>query len=173
MTKNLQTQELTERPLNELFQNYWTEVYSFAKKKTKDHHKAQDLTCETFTKAFIKIESYNPNKQFKNWIFTICRNTFLDSTRKASNKFSYLEDLSYFQINDTALSPEKKMILKEKYINLLQEIAQLENHDEEIISLFYLKDLSYEEICKELNISYSNARTRLNRAKHRLRSQLN
>ena len=84
-----------------------------------------------------------------------------------------MEDLSYFQINDTALSPEKKMILKEKYINLLQEIAQLENHDEEIISLFYLKDLSYEEICKELNISYSNARTRLNRAKHRLRSQLN
>ena len=56
MTKNLQTQELTERPLNELFQNYWTEVYSFAKKKTKDHHKAQDLTCETFTKAFIKLK---------------------------------------------------------------------------------------------------------------------
>ena len=92
MTKNLNTQELTERSLNELFQNYWTEVYSFAKSKTRNHHKAEDLTCETFTKAFLKIESYNPNKQFKNWIFTICKNTFLDNIRKSSNTFSYLED---------------------------------------------------------------------------------
>ena len=173
MTKNLNTQELTERSLNELFQNYWTEVYSFAKSKTRNHHKAEDLTCETFTKAFLKIESYNPNKQFKNWIFTICKNTFLDNIRKASNTFSYLEDQFYFQINDTAPSPADQMILKEQYLNALKAISQLNEHDEKIITLFYIDDLSYNQISADLNISYANARTRLNRAKHRLRDQLN
>jgi RNA polymerase sigma-70 factor (ECF subfamily) len=173
LTKNLNTQELTERSLNELFQNYWKDVYSFAKSKTRNHHKAEDLTCETFTKAFLKIESYNPNKQFKNWIFTICKNTFLDNIRKASNTFSYLEDQFYFQINDTAPSPEKRMIIKEQYSHTLKAIHQLEENDEEIITLFYLADLSYKQISADLNISYANARTRLNRAKHRLRDQLN
>ena len=173
MTKNLNTQELTERTLNELFQNYWTEVYSFAKSKTRNHHKAEDLTCETFTKAFLKIESYNPNKQFKNWIFTICKNTFLDNRRKVSNTFSYLEDQLYFQINDTAPSPADQMILKEQYFNALKAISQLNTDDEEIITLFYLEDLSYNQISADLNISYANARTKLNRAKHRLRDQLN
>jgi RNA polymerase sigma-70 factor (ECF subfamily) len=173
LTKNLNTQELTERSLNELFQNYWTEVYSFAKSKTRNHHKAEDLTCETFTKAFLKIESYNPNKQFKNWIFTICKNTFLDNIRKASNTFSYLEDQFYFQINDTAPSPADQMILKEQYLNALKAISQLNEHDEKIITLFYIDDLSYNQISADLNISYANARTRLNRAKYRLRDQLN
>ncbi|MCK0179118.1 sigma-70 family RNA polymerase sigma factor [Flavobacteriaceae bacterium S0862] len=173
MTKNLRTQELTERPLNELFQNYWTEVYSFAKSQTRNHHKAEDLTCETFTKAFLKIESYNPNKQFKNWIFTICKNTFLDNRRKASNTFSYLEDQLYSQINDTSPSPADQMILKEQYSNALNAISQLGKGDKQIITLYYLDDLSYNQISADLNISYANARTRLNRAKHRLRSQLN
>ena len=173
MTENLRTQELTELSLNELFQNYWTEVYSFAKTKTRNHHNAEDLTCETFIKAFLKIESYDPNKQFKKWIFKICKNTFLDNRRKASNKFSYLEDQLYFQINDTAPSPADQMILKEQYLKTLKAIGQLNTDDEEIITLFYLEDLSYNQISADLNISYSNARTKLSRAKHRLRDQLN
>jgi len=173
LTKNLRTQELTELSLNELFQNHWTEVYSFAKTKTRNHHNAEDLTCETFIKAFLKIESYDPNKQFKNWIFKICKNTFLDNRRKASNKFSYLEDQLYFQINDTAPSPADQMILKEQYLKALKAIGQLNTDDEEIITLFYLEDLSYNQISADLNISYANARTKLSRAKHKLRDQLN
>ena len=173
MTRNLCTQELNERSLNELFQNYWTEVYLFAKSKTRNHHNAEDLTCETFTKAFLKIKSYDPNREFKNWIFTICKNTFLDNRRKVGNTISYFEDQLYFQIHDTALSPSEQIILKEKYNYTLNTINKLRKGDKQIITLFYLDDLSYKEISSDLNISYANARTRLNRAKHRLRSQLN
>ena len=173
MKKNLRTQELTQRSLNELFQNYWTEVYSFAKSKTRNHHNAEDLTCETFTKAFLKIKSYDPNREFKNWIFTICKNTFLDNTRKVGKTISYLEDQLYSQIQDTALSPSEQIVLKEKYDYTLNTINKLRKGDKQIITLFYLDDLSYKQISADLNISYANARTRLNRAKYRLRSQLN
>jgi RNA polymerase sigma-70 factor (ECF subfamily) len=169
----LHTQALTERSLNELFQNHWTEVYSFAKSKTRNHHKAEDLTCETFIKAFLKFESYNPNQKFKNWIFTICKNTFLDNLRKQGNSFIYLEDHLYFEINDTEPTPADQLILKEQYLNLLKKIGQLKKSDQEIINLFYLEDLSYNQITESLNISYANARTKLNRAKYKLREQIN
>ena len=173
MTNNLYTQALTERSLNELFQNHWTEVYSFAKSKTRNHHQAEDLTCETFVKAFLRFETYNPNQKFKNWIFTICKNTFLDTLRKQGNAFTYLEDQLYFEVNDTKPSPVDLLILKENYLNLLNKIGQLNKSDQEIINLFYLEDLSYEQITERLNISYANARTKLNRAKHKLRELLN
>jgi RNA polymerase sigma-70 factor (ECF subfamily) len=169
----LYTQALTERSLNELFQNHWTEVYSFAKSKTRNHHQAEDLTCETFIKAFLKFETYNPSQKFKNWIFTICKNTFLDTLRKQGNAVTYLEDQLYFEVNDTKPSPVDLLILKENYLNLLNKIGQLNKSDQEIINLFYLEDLSYEQITERLNISYANARTKLNRAKHKLRERLN
>ena len=173
MTNNLYTQALTERSLNELFQNHWTDVYSFAKSKTRNHHQAEDLTCETFIKAFLKFETYNPSQKFKNWIFTICKNTFLDTLRKQGNAVTYLEDQLYFEVNDTKPSPVDLLILKENYLNLLNKIGQLNKSDQEIINLFYLEDLSYEQITERLNISYANARTKLNRAKHKLRGHLN
>ena len=173
MTNNLYTQALTERSLNELFQNHWTEVYSFAKSKTRNHHQAEDLTCETFIKAFLKFETYDPSQKFKNWIFTICKNTFLDTLRKQGNAVTYLEDQLYFEVYDTKPSPVDLLILKENYLNLLNKIGQLNNSDQDIINLFYLEDLSYEQITERLDISYANARTKLNRAKHKLREHLN
>jgi RNA polymerase sigma-70 factor (ECF subfamily) len=173
LTKNLETQELTARSLNKLFLNHWTDVYSFAKSKTRNHHQAEDLTCETFIKAFLKFETYNPSQKFKNWIFTICKNTFLDTLRKQGNAVTYLEDQLYFEVNDTKPSPVDQLILKENYLNLLNKIGQLNKSDQEIINLFYLEDLSYEQITERLDISYANARTKLNRAKHKLRELLN
>ena len=173
MTNNLYTQAGTERSMNKLFQNHWTDVYSFAKSKTRNHHQAEDLTCETFVKAFLRFETYTPSQKFKNWIFTICKNTFLDALRKQGNTVSYLEDQLYFEVNDTRPSPADQLILKENYLNLLNTIGQLNKSEQEIINLFYIEDLSYEQITKRLDISYANARTKLNRAKHKLRELLN
>ena len=164
MTKNLETQELTARSLNKLFLNHWTDVYSFAKTKTKDLHTAEDLTCETFIKAFIKIESYNPNKRFKPWIIKICKNTFIDSFRKRNRNISYLEDHPNFSVSDNALSPADQMILNEEYSDTLKKINFLGAGEKQIITLYYLDNLSYSEISKKLKITEGTARTRLSRA---------
>lgn len=142
-------------------------------KKTRNHHKAEDLTCETFIKGYLYFESYNPDKKFKNWIFKICENTFLDSLRKQDVLFKPHEYDQCYQLNDTAPTPLDKLILKSRYLNLLKAIGQLKKVDQEIINLFYFEDLSYNEISNSLNISYSNARTKLHRAKHKLLEKIN
>lgn len=173
MTEILQTQELPDLSLNELFQNHWTEVYSFAIKKTKKHHEAEDLTCETFIKAFLKFESYESTRDFKNWIFTICKNTFIDNCRKEINEVVFLEDQLNIGISHNSQSPEDQMILNEEYSYTLREINFLGEDEKQIITLYFLQCLSYKEISKKLKITEGTARTRLSRAKKNLREALN
>lgn len=168
----MQTQELPDLLLNKLFQDHWTSVYSFAITKTKDHHKAEDLTCETFIKAFLKFESYDQSRNFKNWIFKICTNTFLDNCRKANNEIVYLEDQPNTGISDSSLSPADQIILNEENSNTLRKINFLEKDQKKIITLYYLNDLSYKEISKKLDITEGTARTRLSRAKNALKEAL-
>ena len=162
------TNSLTDNFFSNLFQHHWSEVYSFAKIKTRNHHKAEDLTSETFIKGYLNFESYNPDKKFKNWIFKICENTFIDSLRKQDVFFKSHEYDQCYHLNDNAPTPLDKVILKGKYLDLLKAIGQLKKVDQEIINLFYIKELSYSEISDSLNISYTNARTKLYRAKHKL-----
>ena len=126
MTNNLYTQAGTELSLNKLFQNHWTDVYSFAKSKTRNHHQAEDLTCETFIKAFLKFETYNPSQKFKNWIFTICKNTFLDNRKSPSRKVGELDNRgSHFYLAmywaEALAAQNKDMELKKQFSKMVFE----------------------------------------------------
>lgn len=169
MTERTQNPHLAELNINELFSKHYNAVYAFARSKTKDHHKAEDLTCKTFTKAYLNIQSYDTSLNFINWIFTICKNTFLDDLKKKKiNAFS-IDAYSNFELRDNALSPLHKLIIQEQYLGILLIMDRLRSDEKQIIQLFFIEDLSYLEITKRLNISYANARTKLSRAKHNLR----
>ena len=51
-----------------LLNHYWNEVYGFMLKRTENETNAEDITIETFSKAFDKIVSYNPEFQFNTWL---------------------------------------------------------------------------------------------------------
>ena len=168
MKENLKTPMFEKLSLNEFFQLYWKDVYSFARSKTKNHHNAEDLTCETFIKAFLKIESYNPSLEFKNWIFTICKNIFLDNVKKKKYTTFSIDDQSNFEVRDYTPSIVDQIIRYEQDMETIKRISQLRDDEQRIITLYYIEDLSYNQIIEILNISYANARTRLSRARNNL-----
>ena len=51
-----------------LLDHYWNEVYGFMLKRTENETDAEDITIETFAKAFDKIATYNPEFQFNTWL---------------------------------------------------------------------------------------------------------
>ena len=61
---------------------YWNEVYGFMLKRTENETSAEDITIETFSKAFDKIASYNPEFQFNTWLISIAKNVHIDLLRK-------------------------------------------------------------------------------------------
>ncbi len=69
-----------------LLDTYWNEVYGFQLGRTKNENDAEDITIQTFSRAFDKIQSYDDAYEFKTWLFTISKNLHVDLIRKKKKK---------------------------------------------------------------------------------------
>lgn len=148
---------------------YWNEVYGFMLKRTENETNAEDITIETFSKAFDKIASYNPEFQFNTWLIAIAKNVHIDLMRK--NKASLFieitddEDQQAYNIADTTPSAEDELITEQNLSQLLQFIKQLKPHYQEVIQLRYFQEMSYQEIANKIDEPLSNVKIKLLRAK--------
>ena len=67
---------------NFLLDHFWNQVYGFQIKRVGNEFEAEDITIETFAKAFDKIHSYKQTYVFSTWLITISKNIQIDKTRK-------------------------------------------------------------------------------------------
>ena len=70
-----------------LLNMFWDDVYNFQLKRTKNEIEAEDITIESFAKAFKKINTYNNKYVFKTWLITISKNLHIDKVRKEISEF--------------------------------------------------------------------------------------
>ena len=57
-----------------LLNHYWNDIYRFQFSKTNDENKAEDITIQTFSRAFDKIDLYKDSYNFKTWLLSISKN---------------------------------------------------------------------------------------------------
>lgn len=148
---------------------YWNEVYGFMLKRTENETDAEDITIETFSKAFDKIATYNPEFQFNTWLISIAKNVHIDLLRKKKSSLfldiTDEEDHQAYNIADTTPSAEDKLITEQNLSRLLQFIKELKPHYQEVIQMRYFQEMSYQEIADQLNEPLSNVKIKLLRAK--------
>ncbi|MFP4845305.1 RNA polymerase sigma factor [Winogradskyella sp. PE311] len=153
---------------NFLLDTFWNDVYGFQLKRTKNEIDAEDITIQTFSKAFDKINTYKEEYTFKTWLITISKNIHIDLVRKQKKiirNSSKGNDHKYLDIVDDSPTPEDKIITEQNLANLLRDIKKLKPHYQEVINLRYFQELSYKEISQELNESMNNVKVKLLRAK--------
>jgi RNA polymerase sigma-70 factor (ECF subfamily) len=154
---------------NFLLDNYWNDVYGFLLKRTENENDTEDITIETFSRAFDKINSYNPDYKFKTWLITIAKNIHVDFLRKKKTIISaqkHKDNEQYaHQVIDESPSPEDTLITEQNLAKLLRDIKKLKPHYQEVINLRYFQELSYQEISEELHEPISNVKVKLLRAK--------
>ena len=152
-----------------LLDHYWNEVYGFMLKRTENETDAEDITIETFAKAFDKISTYNSEFQFNTWLIAIAKNVHIDLLRKKkSNLFVEIteeQDRQAQNIADTTPSAEDELITEQNLSRLLQFIKELKPHYQEVIQLRYFQELSYQEIATKIDEPISNVKIKLLRAK--------
>ncbi|MGL2987690.1 RNA polymerase sigma factor [Flavobacterium sp. RSSA_27] len=152
-----------------LLDHYWSEVYGFMLKRTENETDAEDITIETFSKAFDKISTYNSEFQFNTWLIAIAKNVHIDLLRKKkSNLFVEIteeQDRQAQNIADTTPSAEDELITEQNLSRLLQFIKELKPHYQEVIQLRYFQELSYQEIATKIDEPISNVKIKLLRAK--------
>ena len=152
-----------------LLDYYWNEVYGFMLQRTENETNAEDITIETFSKAFDKIATYNPEFQFNTWLIAIAKNVHIDLLRKKkTNLFVEIteeQDRQAQNIADTTPSVEDELITEQNLSRLLQFIKELKPHYQEVIQLRYFQELSYQEIATKIDEPISNVKIKLLRAK--------
>ena len=152
-----------------LLDTYWNDVYKFMILRTSNENDAEDITIETFSKAFDKIHTYNKQFAFNTWLIAIGKNVHIDNVRKKKPELNYAIDISDEQtankIIDSSPTAEDALILEQNLSELLKFIKKLKPDYQEIIHLRYFKELSYNEISKAIDLPLSNVKIKLLRAK--------
>jgi len=164
----------------ELVKRYDSKLLRIAQHVTHNREDAQDAVQEAFLKAFQKLEQFQENSKFSTWLVRIAINQSLMKLRKQHRKsevstdqgFQTEEDALFREIADWAPNPEERYgasELRQILINTLQELRP------SLSVVFVLRDiegLSTEQTAEALNLSQAAVKTRLLRARLRLREGL-
>lgn len=160
-----EAQKKDQKSQTQLINTFWIDVFSFVLKKVNSEIDADEITVNVFSKVLAKLDLYDANFEFKTWILTIAQNTIIDYWRKKNRENVQSSDVLHELKNDFAKSPEELMISDEEQEKILKIVETLDSNYQEIIRLRFFEERSIKEIAEELNISISNTKVRIMRAK--------
>jgi len=155
-----------EKILNRYLKPVFNFIYRFSGGITE----TEDLTQETFFKAWKYLKKFDPEENFKTWLFTIARNTAIDFLRKKKNfSFSdFNDDEGDNLITATLFDPDSSPIEDFKAVEKSEVIERLLNKlspkYREVLLLHYNHDLTFDEIGKILKKPLDTVKSQHRRA---------
>lgn len=156
-----------ERSSEKLLNLYKVKIFSYVLRLVKNYDDAEEITLEVFIKFFNKIKTFDTTKSISAWLFSIAHNLVIDFFRKNKIEYDYLDD-RYLTTPDfiEKYINEKRMKMIEEALNHLSPL------DRSIVILFHKEEYSYEKISEILKLPVSTIKTRLHRARKKLRTML-
>ena len=164
-----------QHAFRQLLDLHWNELYGFMIKRTENENDAEDLCLQAFSKAFDKIETFNNEFTFSTWLTSIAKNLHVDMIRKEKTRLRQSTDVEEVgrDVIDETLGPEDQLIRSQNLNKLLQQVKSLKPIYRDVIQLRFFQELSHKEIAIQLELSLSNVKVRLLRAKKLLSEIIN
>ena len=136
-----------------------SDVYRFALYLSGERGEAEDITSETFVRAWT---SPGPIEMVtvKGYLFTIARNLFLQGLRRKSRHVALNEDL-----RDPQANPYRQAEQKEKLDSVLTELQKLPEESRSALLMRAVDGMAYEEIARALGISLAAVKVKIHRAR--------
>ena len=148
-------------------------LYNFARWLCGDADEARDLVQETFAKALKGFASFRQRTNFRAWMFTILRNTFLTSRTGLEWRRTEQEDEESFEESAvTHDTPEIALIRRADTEMMQQAIATLPLAFREVLLLVDIEEMRYQEVAGVLRIPVGTVMSRLSRARKQLREYI-
>jgi RNA polymerase sigma-70 factor (ECF subfamily) len=148
---------------------YKNMVFSLAFKMTKNREEAEEVSQDSFIKAFKNLNKFKGDSKFSTWLYRIAYHACLDAIKKNKNHNSSLEinEVTYNQIVsvDNILQGIER---KERAKVMNDCLLKLPEEERSIIWMFYFDELSLKEIIAVTEISEANLKVKLHRARKRL-----
>ena len=165
-----------QRAYGKLMGRYRDSIFFMIQKMVNNRNDAEDLTIEAFGKAFQNLSKYSVDYAFSTWLYRIAINNCIDFIRKKRlETFSLdagIEDDEGGKMNQNIQSntpdPEELYIKNQRILLMRGVIERLNPKYRRLIELRYLKEYSYGEISKEMEIPLGTVKAQLFRAKELL-----
>ena len=156
-----------------LINKYKNMVFTLVVKIVKNREDAEEVAQDSFIKAYQKLDSFKGDSKFSTWLYTIAYRNALTKVRKKKLETTDIDTFVMDNHKDDHDFPQLEAIKnneQEKYVK--QAVENLGETDSLLITLFYLNDNSIEEIQEITEMSQSNVKVRLFRARKKLYKEL-
>jgi len=152
-----------------LVERYKDAVQNLAYRMLGNATEAEDITQETFVRAYTQLATYKPMHKFSTWLLSIASHLAIDQLRRRRFLALPLEDVPFLEwIVDVGISPEQSALQGEQQDEIQSYLERLPGKYRAVIILRYWYDFSYDEIATALKLTPPLVKARLHRARELL-----
>jgi RNA polymerase sigma-70 factor (ECF subfamily) len=157
-----------------LVKAYQDPVYNLAYRMLGNAPAAEDAAQEAFLRAYRYLESYDPERPFSTWLFSIASHYCIDRLRRRRIDWLPLKEeiAQPVRLASASPNPEKVVTERDREAWIQELMGNLSPTDRAAITLHYWYDYPYVEIAEMLDLTVSAVKSRLYRARRALADQM-
>ena len=164
---------------NVLVERYQSKIINMAYTMLSSREDSYDAAQEVFIRVYRNIEKFKGGSSFSTWIYRITSNTCTDMLRKRVRRISAVsitesddDDRAPLELKDTSPTPEETVEKNEVQKAVRAALAELPYEHRQIIALYDIEGLSYQEISEIIKCPVGTVKSRLSRARNFLKKIL-
>lgn len=169
----LRAQKGDQKAYAELMERYRDSIFHLINRMVFSADDAEDLTIESFGKAFQRLELYTPAFAFSTWLFKLASNHTIDFIRKKRINALSLDrgfagedgETMEIHVRDEQLDPAEALEKKERIARMQEVVSALKPRYRRLVELRYFEEMTYEEIAQELDLPLGTIKAQLFRAR--------
>ncbi len=159
-----------------LVEKYQKGIHALAWRKIGDFHIAQEITQDAFLRAYKRLSTLKDHSRFPGWVYVIASHLCTEWHRKKKYPIQSLETTDLAEIDQVShsqyIEEKRDTDMVETRREVVQKLLQkLPESERTVMVLHYLGEMTYETISKMLGVSQNTIKSRLNRARNRLKKE--
>ena len=163
-----------ESAFNALFHRYKGFVDNLLFQYIKDMDEAKDVTNIVFLKVHDKLSMFTAYESFGGWLRILTNRTAIDYLREMKNKSTVLGDSdSRLPSDETKGSSEDDLVNRMTYEQILAEFDKFPETTCKVLKLFYVNNMTVEQISEKLNVPTGTVKSMLSRTRRKIKKKLN
>ena len=159
-----------------LVRKHQKSIHALAWRKVGDFHIAEEITQDTFLSVYKNLAQLKNPNQFAGWVYVIANRFCLKWLQKNKSAMQSLEDTPVEEIEKSSYthyaSDQRQTEVAEDRRELVKKLlSKLPESERTVVTLFYLGEMTAQEIGKSLGVSVNTIKSRLRRGRKRLQEQ--
>ncbi len=148
----------------DLIERHQARAYAMARRLIAQPEVAEDLVQDALVKGYQQLKSFRGEASFGTWLCRIVTTTCLAYLRKEKRKPEH-RSIDQYQGPAEAPEGESRLLKGERQQMILKTLARLSPKERLVLQMFYLDEMSIEEICESTGFSTSNVKVLLHRGR--------